>query len=680
MTGASPNVRRLLVWALAMAAYLVAGLVAMSHVLPEPSRLLAGLDESSPSHDIFQTDQKMVMATVIGNARRLVERPGVLRHEGQCYPLPMSYALGEHMFGEGLMAAPAWVATRDPVLSYNVMLLLRLWIPAIAMFAFVLHVARDPWAAFIAGLLYGVHHLRLIDPVHPFVYGDLWVPFALLFVHRLFEGAGWLVAVGLGVAVSLTILESLYPVLAALIVLAVYTLVLALRFPSRLPRVVPRVAFGLAISGVVAWFVYAPYLELKDTWGVLQGVSPMFAYPTDFLLGGPSFPGALLSVLAFVGMADRFRGARDTAAGDPRVGLLLAGFASLWCAAYYVPLPFTDIRFPSPLRMLVGLVPGLDSARSLHLVRIGVVLSFSALAGYGVLVLIERLRGGGRLAVVAGLSAVALVETLHPAVDSVVYGERPGLQVYRGGLVGPYRDFVEVIEPPVLDVPMDIPSLGAQAHFLEWATYHGGATAACYNSFPSPVQRAVAEIAERLPDVRAARALAAVGFSSVVLHEELVPRMVRKEVAARFGAASQPGFEEVDRAGMHAVFSLAPEPVVESSFGGLAAVQEIHSAVTEVRGESATVPFTFMAKNEATYRHPDPIAPSDLVSIWTDTAGGEVHRTPFRGLLPLGIAAGDHSTRMLSIPIEVDRGLYTVRIARSEAPDRILATARVRVE
>lgn len=680
MTGASPKVRRLLVWALAMAAYVVAGLVAMSHLLPEPSRLLTGLDESSPSHALFRTDQKMVMATVIGNARRLVERPSVLRHEGQCHPLPMSYALGEHMFGEGLMATPAWVVTHDPVLSYNSMLLLRLWIPAVAMFAFVLHVARDPWAAFVAGLLYGVHHLRLIDPVHPFVYGDMWVPFALLFVHRLFEGAGWLVAVGLGLAVSLTILESLYPVLAALIVLAVYTLYLAVRFPARLPRVVPRIALGLAISGVVAWFVYAPYLQLKDAWGVLQGITPMFAYPTDFLLGGPSFPGALLSVLAFVGIADRFRGSRETPAGDPRVGLFLAGFVCLWCAAYYLPLPFTDVRFPSPLRMLVGLVPGLDSARSLHLVRIGVVLSLSALAGYGVLALIERLRGSGRFALVAGLSVAAMVETLHPALESFVYGERPGLEVYRGGLVGPYRDFVSAIEPPVLDVPMELPSLGAQAHFLEWATYHGGATAACYNSFTSPVQRAVAEIAERLPDIRAARALAAVGFSSVVLHEELVPRLVRKGVAARFEAASQPGFEEVDRAGRHVVFSLAPEPVVDASFGGLATVREIPSAVTDVSGESAPVPFTFLATEQATYRHPDPVVPSDLVLMWTDATGGSVHRTPFRGLLPLGIAAGDRSTRVLSIPIEVDPGLYTVRLARSEAPDRFLAAARVRVE
>ena len=162
-------------WVVAAVVFLVAAILCHGPILSAPSQLMIGLD---PSHDwapVDRTDQQMVLSTVIGNARRLLERPGDLRDEGQCYPLPRAYALGEHMFGEGLMAAPVLGLTKQPVLAYNSMLVLRLWIAAMTMFAFIRHVTGHTSAAIVAGMLYGMHHYRVTDPVHPFVPTEPWV-------------------------------------------------------------------------------------------------------------------------------------------------------------------------------------------------------------------------------------------------------------------------------------------------------------------------------------------------------------------------------------------------------------------------------------------------------------------------------------------------------------------------
>ncbi len=659
--------------------YFGAALLAVLPVLPAPSRLLLGL-ESGP-RNLDRTDQQMVMATITGNARRLLERPAVLQEEGQCFPLPKAYALGEHMFGEGLLAAPAWWATRDPVFSFNSMLVLRLWIPAMAMFAFVFHILRNPWAALLSGLLYGIHHYRVTDPVHSFVHGEMWLPLGLLCVHRLFEGGRWWPVIGLSLAVSLSILESLYPLLAVVIVLSVYSAFLAAKFPGRVPHVAGHIAAALVLPVLVAWWVFAPYLALKDSWGVLQGIQPLFANLIDYLPRGHYFPGAVLLVLATLGLADRVRGPRRTAAGDPRMAILAAGFACFWSSIYTLPVPFTDVRLPSPLSLGIGIVPGLDSARSLILVKIGFISSLAVLAGYGVLVLIGKRTTRTRAALFGLLTTAALLETLHPAVQPLFYGHRPQFEAYEGGIVGPYRSFIErEVVPPVLDIPIRVGHLATQAHYLQWASYHGGSTAACYNSFPSPVQQATAEIAARLPAPEAARALGAIGFTSVVLHPEWFDDDRATATLARFAAGSTEDFSQSARAGQHVVFRIPPPTQVDRSFDALSTSARVDSGGTiDGAGPTAEIPFFFTARAGATYRHPDPIEPATLVVTWRREGTDATWREEFRGLLPLAIAGGDQTRRRLDVPLPPTMlaGTYTATIARSAEPRRTLATTRV---
>ena len=110
--------------------------------------------------------------------------------------------------------------------------------------------------------------------------------------------------------------------------------------------------------------------------------------------------------------------------------------------------------------------------------------------------------------------------------------------------MGAYRDFVEQLTPPVLDVPMKPGELALQGHYLHWATYHGGDTAACYNSFVSPVQRAMAEVADRLPARSAQHALGALGVKTVVVHAEGFDDVDREDRMNQFLETAGPGFTQ----------------------------------------------------------------------------------------------------------------------------------------
>src|SRR5262249_49554516 len=131
-------------------------------------------------------DQRAVVAIMSANARRIVTDPLRLFDGVMCHPAPSSLALGEHMLGDSLLAIPAYWLTREPIAAVNVVVMLAIVIAGIAMYALVVYWTGSPAAALVGGLVFALRYERLLDPGHPFVYGNQWTPLVLLFLHRTF--------------------------------------------------------------------------------------------------------------------------------------------------------------------------------------------------------------------------------------------------------------------------------------------------------------------------------------------------------------------------------------------------------------------------------------------------------------------------------------------------------------
>jgi len=666
---------------LAAALYLAVALFAYRVVSPAPCAWVpfsAHLEGANLAVDA--TDQQFVVATIAHGARALARRPAAMLDDGQCWPMANPVTLGEHMIGEGLLGAPAAVATDDPICIYNTVLVLHLWIPALAMWALVRALTESRAAALVAGFLFAFQPNRIGDPTHPFVHGDLWAPAALLFAHRLFTRGTWADAAGLALFLALAGLESFYPLFALAIVGGVYGLALVVRFRRRLPALLPKLVAMAAVVGGVLLPVLGPYLHTRAAWGVLEGRGSLLFTPSLFAFGAFYYPGTVMLVLAAAGLADRVRGARPVGGDDPRLALLAGGLLVFWTVVWGFTLP--GIGFvPSPYTLLFPLVPGLSAVRAVPAIRIGAYLALAVLAGYGVRALGERLGPRARAALAAALVAAAFVEVFVPAVATPTLGVtpvpmgvrrlRPPADVHGLGAALP--------DGPVLDLPFAVDDVGRlrdMAHYVLLAAYHRRPVAACYNSFTVPIFDDVGALAARLPDVRAADALWALGFRAVVVHGEFLPPRAAAAIVEPLRAGPT-RLVPLATAGEHAAYALESERTVTEDRAALAADVAEPAAAAAAAPPASPVEFTFANHGAAVFRHPAPIEPEPLAVRWTDATGAVVATNEVRALLPLALAPGDRAVRRLAIPVPAAPGPYEAALVSRAAPDVVLARRRV---
>lgn len=665
------------------AVYLAAALWAYRVVLPSPGGTLP-LPQAGPGSHRTATmsgDLRQVIGVVTNDARTLVSRPRRLLDGIQCYPMPFGATLTEHMIGEGLLAAPTYLATGDPFVAYNVTLVAILWLGALSMYALALYWTGSAPAALVAGFLASFHPVRIANPAHPYVSANLWTPLALLFAHRLFATGRWQAAVGLAGAVCLQLLESVYQVLAFAVLGAVYGLSLLARHARVAGRRLPQLLLAALAVLALAAAVFGPYLRVRDAFPVLTGRVPLLLQPRDFLYGGAAYVGTICLVLAVLGLLDRLRGARPRAGSDPRVPLLIGAALLFWASVAFVWLPGVG-PVPSLTTLAAAVVPGLDAIRATFLVAWGVHLVAAFLAAYGVLLVTARARASLRWALAAVCVAAAALEAFDPARSARAFGTSSALVAEPLRPRPAVEALLERIEPgAVLDLPFTfdpLVALGTLPGYVLQSAFHHQPVAACYASFNSPVQHDVVELAQRLPEPLAADALYALGFRTLIVHRDVMWPGVGEAIVEVLRTAERTRAEhvgETDEGTRPVVVRLVSDTSIEPSFQAL---RPAPIAPIEVEPPSAEVEFAFGVQGTKTYRHPDPIWPTRLLVRWYE---GAVVKAEARAtlLLPLAIAVGDRATRTLSLDVPLPPGAYIVTLSPATDPERIVGQRYVHV-
>ncbi len=102
------------------------------------------------------------------------------------YPLPNTLAYSEHLFSTALIALPIQLLTNEPVVTYNLSLLLTFPLAAFGMYLLLLRWTRRRGAAFIAGLIFAFAPYRFAAIAHLQLLTFQWLPYALLFLDMTF--------------------------------------------------------------------------------------------------------------------------------------------------------------------------------------------------------------------------------------------------------------------------------------------------------------------------------------------------------------------------------------------------------------------------------------------------------------------------------------------------------------
>jgi hypothetical protein len=103
------------------------------------------------------------------------------------YPTRDALAFSEHLLGLSVVSAPLQWLIGDPLIVYNLTVLLTFPLCALAMYALVRRLTGSAAGAFVAGLAFGFAPYRMSQLPHIQVLAAFWAPLALLGLHAYVE-------------------------------------------------------------------------------------------------------------------------------------------------------------------------------------------------------------------------------------------------------------------------------------------------------------------------------------------------------------------------------------------------------------------------------------------------------------------------------------------------------------
>jgi hypothetical protein len=460
-----------------------------------------------------RADLDLVVWILAWDAHALVTRPLHVFDANIFHPARNALASSEHLLGLAPVAAPMFLASGNPVLAYNVTVLVTVVVAALAAFAAVRAWTRDPWAALFAGAVFGFAPMVVVEwtrlhntAVHLF-------PLVLLFAWRAAGDPRPRVVGALVVVTALQLLAGVYvafELLAALVAIAPFVWWEARRHGRS--GLAP--AAGIAAAMVPLAAVAVPYARALRA-GVVPdaGAVAVFSRPDlipGLLLRSVPWPVAGLAVLgvATLRVPARLRLGLVAVAvlgGLVAVGPALPGFYAL--AARWLP-GFAAVR--APLRFLV--VP---------------LCALALLAGFGAAAAAAALRPRLGTATVAGAlvaAAVAVAAARGPRVPLPIApvtldgGER---------WLAAHADGGAVLQLPAVGSAMDAGALLATTHAMVASTRHWLPLVNGYSGHAPASDRLLMTLAQRLPDEAALRTLCALtGLRWIVLRADLEPALL----------------------------------------------------------------------------------------------------------------------------------------------------------
>jgi hypothetical protein len=517
-------------------------------------------------------DHHFVVWLVSRNAYALMTAPHRLFDAEHCFPARHTLAFGEPLITMGVLGVVPYWLTRDPVLTYNIVLVAMTLIGALAMFYLVSEWTACPPAGVVAALLYAFHPYQLQDPAHPYSTDSSWAVVAILFGRRLLADGGWKNAWALAVALCLQLGAGSYAVVSAFLLAWPLGMWLICAYGLRGRRAL-QLGVALAFAGLVAVLMFAPFLDLRSA-GVLPARPlQIFNPPEAYLPGHPGFPGwpSLLLVAAALFLPAR-RSLRGISA-DPRWGLLAAVILIVLAAAGPSAKNVVGGLFELNLwGFLSRLVPVLGSIRVPMAVCLGAHLAVAVLAGIGAAGLLSFWQWKWKIVPAVGLVVFVACNIVRPELLGLE--RRPPYSTYRIKPAAAWLEFFGALEAkgnrgPMFEWPVFIDPTDKQVDWIAQgkdvflSAYHHRRTSACYSSFVPPECNRVALIAQHLPEREAVIELRRLGFTTIIAHHR-AGGPVPANVFLRQADSSQDLLRRVHTSPVATAYEIVAGPDVEA--------------------------------------------------------------------------------------------------------------------
>ncbi len=501
----------------------------------------------------LSADTRLFLWTLSWDVHALLHQPLRLFDANIFHPEPRTLAYSEHLVGSAVLGAPFLLATDNPVLALNVVVLLSCVLSGAGTFLLARQLGISTAGAFVAGVIFAFAPPRFTRLAQLHLATVQWIPFCLAFVHAYLQRGrrrDLLVAIAFFTLQSVTSGHGGLFLFLALLTLGLYlvvsrslpplrtlvrdvgvagVLLLAVNLPFLVPyfRVQRELGLRRTIGAVYDWVPNAASFLASPT-HVDQALLSLFPPLATAVADAKAymFPGwlPLLLVALLLLLRNSAEGLKlATAAGDPpvadRQGRALgkaqaSGIAFYWLLAG-VSL-WASLGPPFGLyTVLYKLLPGFDLIRVPSRLAILTLLAVAILAGAGADRLLERVRPGARVAASVLLVLLLVGEFAQFPLKAPAYAIEVG-EVDRWLAARP-RPFV-VAELPVTAPSDAIGTARHNSHYMLHSMLHWQKVVNGYSGFLPPRHEMLFDQLTRFPDEGSVRALEKLGVNYVVLH------------------------------------------------------------------------------------------------------------------------------------------------------------------
>jgi hypothetical protein len=515
---------------LALAAALFAWLPDLARTIPDPA--LTG-------NRAFGADARLIVWILAWDVHALTTRPLGLFQANIFHPAPDMLTGSEHFLGNALLAAPLQLATGNPVLAANAVVLATYILAAVAMYACVRGVGGGKAGAAVAGAAVALGPLRVPVDLHVLQYPSWLLPALVLAAVATRRGR----LLPLAIIATLAFCTSYYIAgMAALVVGVELVLAASTDGLAACRRII--LASLPALTGLAVLSVpYARRIGIPNP--DVGALTPLLWQFWQRRLFDPADPeigtGWVVAALALVGLLGPLVARRWPRETEWRwilltvVGLLIAAGPALEIAGYTVPLPYA-LAPPSLLRVLRGF------GRFMVLAHVGI----AGLAAMGTDAIVGAFAAQRRVAADVAAAVLVLAVILPRAAR---LGEMP-----RGALpVGPnvpagHRALAHLEPGPVLDWPLGTPPFVdelAQTDTMVASAAHWRPLLNGFAAYPPRWRAVVSQQAQRLPDREALQALVDLtGLRWILLQPERTDAALRRRFEA-LAASAPPALAQV---------------------------------------------------------------------------------------------------------------------------------------